>query len=287
MIDEPGDRPTRPTAGYGGGPVDPRDQPTIRSAAKPADPFNPSTALFDPAADPFNPSRDPFRQQSRPDGPYGPHGLDGADEPFKLDEYGPEDPYGLQASGPAAAPARRSGGLAALFAALILGGLVSLSLGIFGRIHTPTGIAVNVAGFSSPLTVKVWLATGAVVFGVIQVLSAIGLYGKVPKPFAGLVPSWIGGLHRWSGRIAFLLAVPVAVHCLYALGFADYDLRTLLHSLFGCMFFGVFAAKMLLLTRSGLAGWVLPIFGSTLFAVLTGVWATSALWFFTTSGFKL
>jgi len=40
------------------------------------------------------------------------------------------------------------------------------------------------------------------------------MYGKVPGVKA---PSWIGRLHRWSGRTAFLLTIPVAVHCLYAL----------------------------------------------------------------------
>ena len=82
--------------------------------------------------------------------------------------------------------------------------------------HSPTGIAINIAGFSSPGTVKSWLATGATVFAIVQVGSALVMYGKVPRVTA---PDWIGGLHRWSGRIAFLLAVPVAIHCLYALGF--------------------------------------------------------------------
>ena len=58
--------------------------------------------------------------------------------------------------------------------------------------------------------------------------------------------------HVWSGRLAVLTSVPVAVHCLYALGFQATDTRVLFHSLFGCFFYGAFAAKMLLLTRRGL-----------------------------------
>ena len=59
----------------------------------------------------------------------------------------------------------------------------------------------------------------------------------------------IGTAHVWSGRLAVLVSVPVAVHCLYALGFQSYDNRVLFHSLFGCFFYGAFVTKMVLLTR--------------------------------------
>jgi hypothetical protein len=173
--------------------------------------------------------------------------------------------------------------VAAVLVPLAIGSGVAVAIGVYGRLHGPTGIAVNVAGFSSPVTVKVWLASGAALFGILQVLSALLMYGKLGRLSA---PPWTGAAHRWSGRIAFLLAVPVAVHCLYALGFQSYDLRVLIHSLLGCVFFGAFTAKMLLLTRRGLAGWVLPLAGGLVFAALTGLWLTSSLWFFTTVGVK-
>ena len=165
--------------------------------------------------------------------------------------------------------------------ALAAGAAVALTLGVYGRVHSPTGIAVSVAGFSGPQTVKVWLATGAVLLAVAQVVSASVMYGKVPGVRA---PGWIGTVHRWTGRVAFVLTVPVAVHCLYALGFQTYETRVIVHSVLGCMFYGVFTAKMLLLTRSGLAGWVLPVAGSLVFTALAGLWVTSSLWFFTTTG---
>jgi hypothetical protein len=177
----------------------------------------------------------------------------------------------------------RTGDAAKLFVPLAVGAVVSVTLGVYGRLHAPTGIAVNVAGFSSPLTVKVWLASAAAFFAVFQLLSALVMYGKLPPAPA---PSWIGGAHRWSGRIAFLLSIPVAVHCLYALGLQTYDTRVLAHSLLGCVFFGAFTMKMLLLTKRGLAGWILPLAGGLVFATLIGLWLTSALWFFTTSGVK-
>ncbi|MEP7025755.1 MAG: DUF6529 family protein [Actinomycetota bacterium] len=164
-----------------------------------------------------------------------------------------------------------------------MGALVALTLGIYGHVHHPTGYAVNIAGFSSPGSVKSWLATGATALAVVQVISALVMYGKIPNVTA---PEWIGSLHRWSGRIAFVLAVPVALHCLYALGFQSYSTRVLVHSLLGCAFFGAFTVKMLILPKKDLASWVLPTFGAVVFTALTGVWLTSAYWFFATFGIK-
>lgn len=178
-------------------------------------------------------------------------------------------------------PSQNSGsGAARLVIPSLAGALVALTLGIYGHLHNPTGIAVNVAGFSSPLTAKTWLATGATVAAVIQVISALIMYGKIKVQ----APPWIGGLHRWSGRIAFLLAVPVAVHCLYALGFQTYSTRVLIHSLLGCAFFGAFTVKMLVLPKKDMPGWLLPTLGGLAFAALTGIWLSSAYWYFSTFG---
>jgi len=187
---------------------------------------------------------------------------------------------GMSASLP---PDRAASGAAKLVVPCLIGALVALTLGIYGRLHSPTGIAINIAGFSSPGSVKSWLATGATVLALVQVASALVMYGKVPRVSA---PSWIGGLHRWSGRLAFLLAVPVAIHCLYALGFQHYSTRVLIHSVFGCLFFGAFTVKMLILPKRGLPGWVLPVVGALVFTALVVIWFTSAYWFFSTFGIK-
>lgn len=170
--------------------------------------------------------------------------------------------------------------LIALFA---IGAAVSLTLGVYGRVHTPTGIAVNLAGFSGPLEVKVWLATCAVLAAVVQLVSALAMYGKVP---AIGTPRWVSRVHRWSGRTAFLLAVPVAVHCLYALGLQTYDARVLVHSVMGCAFFGAFTVKMLVLSTKRMPGWALPVLGAAVFSALALLWMTSSLWFFTTAGVR-
>jgi hypothetical protein len=164
---------------------------------------------------------------------------------------------------------------------LLVGAAVSVTLGVYGKLHTPTGVSINVAGFSGPLQVKVWLTTAAFALAGVQLLSALAMYGKIPGVTGG---NGVARLHRWSGRLAFLLTVPVAMHCLYALGFQSYDTRTLVHSLLGCAFFGAFTAKMLSLTRDGMPGWLLPFLGGAVFALLVGLWLSSAYWFFTTVG---
>ena len=172
--------------------------------------------------------------------------------------------------------------IAVLVIPLLVGSAVAVALGVYGRLHNPTGVAVSVAGFSNAQAVKAWLATGAALFGVLQLLSALLMYGKLGSVISA--PPWIGVAHRWSGRVAFLLTIPVAVHCLYALGFQSYDTRVLAHSLLGCAFFGAFTMKMLVLSRRGPTGWVLPLAGGLVFTALTALWLTSSLWFFTTVG---
>jgi hypothetical protein len=172
----------------------------------------------------------------------------------------------------------------ALLVPFAVGGAVAVALGVYGRLHEPTGIAVNVVGFSGPLAVKTWLATGGVLLALVQLVSALAMYGKLPG--VSHAPGWVSALHRWSGRIAFLLVVPVALHCLYALGFQHYSARVLIHSVLGCFFFGAFVAKMLMLSRRGTPGWVLPVLGGLVFSGLVGLWLTSSLWYFTTIGVK-
>jgi hypothetical protein len=180
-----------------------------------------------------------------------------------------------------ARPRRAATTTAALLGIVAAGAAVAVALGVYGRLHTPTGVGVSMAGFSSALAAKAWLATGAVALAVVQLVSALAMYGRLPGRSA---PAWTGTVHRWSGRLAFVLVVPIAVHCLYALGFQTYDARTLTHSLVGCTFFGAFTVKMLALPRRGLAGWVLPTLGGLVFTGLVVLWLTSSYWFFVTIG---
>ncbi|HKS49222.1 MAG TPA: DUF6529 family protein [Amycolatopsis sp.] len=165
--------------------------------------------------------------------------------------------------------------------ALAAGAAVSVALGLYAGLHEPTGVAVNLAGFSSFMAVKTWLTTVAVVLAIGQLLSALALFGKLPGVSGG---RGVAALHRWSGRLAVAVTVPVAAHCLFALGFQTFDTRILLHSLLGCFFYGVFVCKMLVLTREDSPGWVLPTVGGAVFAAMVALWFSSAYWFFTTFG---
>jgi Family of unknown function (DUF6529) len=162
--------------------------------------------------------------------------------------------------------------------AFAIGTLAAVALGVYGKVHTPTGQAVNLAGFSSGLAVKSFLATVAIVLALVQTITAMGLFGRIP-----LSGAWVGTVHRWSGRLAVAITVPVAVHCLYALGFQTYDTRVLLHSLFGCFFYGAFVVKMLVLTRDDSPKWALPLMGGLVLSGLTALWMTAALWFYLNS----
>ncbi len=159
--------------------------------------------------------------------------------------------------------------------AFAIGTAVAIGLGVYGRVHTPTGQAINLAGFVNGLAAKSVLATLAMLLAVVQTVTALGMFGRIP-----LTGSWVGPVHRWSGRVAVAVTVPVAVHCLYALGFQTFDARVISHSIFGCFFYGAFVCKMLILTRDDSPKWALPLLGGLVLSGLTALWMTAALWYF-------
>ncbi|MFC4855002.1 DUF6529 family protein [Actinophytocola glycyrrhizae] len=168
--------------------------------------------------------------------------------------------------------------------ALAIGALVAVVMGVYCSTHEPTGEALNLAGFSDGIHAKAWLGSVAFVLAIVQVLSAMAMWGRLPGFEAG---RGTAVLHRWSGRVAVVVSLPVAAHCLYALGFQAFDTRVLLHSLFGCFFYGLFVCKMVLLTRSRTPGWVVPVAGAAVFTALVVLWVTSSLWFFSEFGVSL
>ena len=168
-----------------------------------------------------------------------------------------------------------------LLMAGLVGALVALTLGVYGNVHDPASDLSITLGFSDTITMKVWLASLALLFAFVQVGSARWLYGKLP---VGAGPAWLGSLHRISGRLAFLLSLPVAYHCLYQLAFQDTSTRVLLHSVLGCAFYGAFATKVVVVRSQRLPGIVLPLAGGALFTLLVAVWLTSAGWFIADHG---
>jgi Family of unknown function (DUF6529) len=162
-----------------------------------------------------------------------------------------------------------------LLIAAAAGAAVALALGVYGHVHDPSQKLVFTLFFTSTIAMKVWLGSVAVAFAVVQVTTALWIYGKLPWQ----APGWAGDVHRVSGRLAFLFSLPVAYHCLWSLGFQDTTGRVLAHSLLGCAFYGAFATKITIVRSRGLPGIALPIAGGLTFALLVAVWFTSAFWF--------
>ena len=183
------------------------------------------------------------------------------------------------------ATAERSDSWPLLAAAVLTGAGLAVALGVYGRVHDPTGETAMTLFFEQQITMKAWLATGAVLSVVFQVGSALVLYGKLGTRTA---PAWLGDAHRISGTVAFVLSLPVAYHCLWAIGFsADLGItRVYIHSIAGCLFYGAFAAKMIVVRSHGLPALALPIVGALVFTSLVAVWLTSAFWFFDTQGLQ-
>jgi len=181
-----------------------------------------------------------------------------------------------------ATPASADSGSTRLLVAGALGALVALLLGLYGTAHDPASDLAITLGFKDTITMKVWLASLSVLFALVQIGSALWLYGKLPVREG---PAWLGSLHRISGRLAFLFSLPVAYHCLYQLAFQDTTTRVLAHSLLGCAFYGAFAVKVVIVRSHSLPGFALPLAGGALFTILVGTWLTSGLWFISNNGF--
>lgn len=134
--------------------------------------------------------------------------------------------------------------------------------------------------FSSTIAAKAWFATAAIVFAIVQVLTAAHIFGHLQR-LVRIGRPWVNRVHRWSGRLAIFCTLPVAFHCIFILGFQTSDARVLAHSLVGSFVYGVIAVKVWFVHDKAHPRWTLPLVGGTLFAVLAALWSTSSLWYFT------
>lgn len=138
--------------------------------------------------------------------------------------------------------------------------------------------------FSDTLHMKAWLITAVLLLALGQLLTASHIYEVLRLPPKG---RFYHVVHRWSGRTAILLTLPVAYHCIFMLGFGTDDVRVYIHSLLGSFLYGAVLAKVFIVRSSGFRGWALPLAGGVLFLILAGLWITSAFWFFRTVGIGL
>lgn len=169
-----------------------------------------------------------------------------------------------------------------LLGIFLAGAAASVLLGVYAHEHDPVANKLPYDFvFSGTIQMKAWFGTIAVLLAVVQVLLALRLYGKVSWPKES--PAWLGDAHRLTGTLAFLISLPVAYQCLWSLGFQSGSTRVLIHSIFGCVFYGAFVTKVLAVRSRGLPGWALPVIGGIVFATLVIIFLTSSLWFFTSS----
>jgi hypothetical protein len=169
----------------------------------------------------------------------------------------------------------------------LVGAATSLAIGLYASEHDPTGKSILGDGlfFTATLNMKAWLATVAAILALFQLYSALRFYEKISFPRE--LPAWFVTGHHVSGTLAFLLTLPVAYHCVWALGYNidGPDNRVVAHGLLGCFFYGAFTSKMLFLRVKELPGLILPVVGGLTFTALIGIWLTSGLWFFDNFGF--
>jgi hypothetical protein len=183
---------------------------------------------------------------------------------------------------PAAPPVRTRPVLALV---LLFGAGVAIAIGVYARVHSPASRPLFLLGFSGMLQLKAWLATAVLVLVIVQVVTALWIWDRLPV--VGPAPAYLPTVHRWSGSVAFTLSLPVALHCVWSLGFVTSSPRILAHGVLGCAFYGAYAAKMLGLRVRGFPRWGIPVLGGTVFSLFLLVWMTSAAWFFTRPGVPL
>jgi uncharacterized protein DUF6529 len=175
--------------------------------------------------------------------------------------------------------------LAWLLIPLLIIALVAVTLGVVAShtVRSPYATPFFHLFFSDTLHMKVWLVSASLLLGFFQLLTASRIYGLLRFPPQGRLYNIV---HRWSGRVAIALTLPVAYHCIFLLGLDLHtiDTRVLVHSLLGCGIYGTFISKVLLVRSSKFPAWALPVMGGLLFTIILGLWVTSALWFFTTFG---
>jgi Family of unknown function (DUF6529) len=169
-----------------------------------------------------------------------------------------------------------------------VGAVVALLVGVFGRVHEPTLNGTTTLGYSTVLAMKTVVATGIAVLVVVQLITALWIYGRLRMR----VPSWLGTVHRASGGTALVLVLFVAYHCLWSLGLEvgrlpdgeKVSTRTLVHGLLGCAVVGAIVVKIVAVRSRRAPGWFLPVAGGLLFTLLVLAILTSAAWYITTKG---
>jgi hypothetical protein len=159
--------------------------------------------------------------------------------------------------------------------ALLGGAAVAVFLGAFAIFHTPSAPTLTL-GFDSVRAMMIWLGAAAGGLALVQLATAVAMFTR-----GGRV---VAVVHRASGTLAVLLSLPVAYVCLWSLGFADQNMRVLVHSLAGCLVYGALVTKLLGLHVPRMPAWLVPVAGSLLLTTVVASSLTTSLWYFTEFG---
>ena len=94
---------------------------------------------------------------------------------------------------------------------LMVFALITVTVGLVARqtVHEPYATPFFHPFFTDTLQMKAWLVTAAVVLACGQLLTAARIYALLRFPPRG---RFYHAVHRWSGRAAILLTLPVAYH---------------------------------------------------------------------------
>jgi hypothetical protein len=164
-----------------------------------------------------------------------------------------------------------------------IGGAVAVALGAYAKVHDPTGETPFVWFFSGQPEFKVWFATLAAALALFQEWVGRRIYGKHAQ---GRRKPWMPQAHRLAGTLAFIVSLPVAYQCLWAIGFNKIvNPWWAVHSVAGCLVFGAFVTKVLCVRNRKLPRWGLPVAGGVVFASLIIAWATTSVWWWFKFGF--
>ena len=78
---------------------------------------------------------------------------------------------------PAVSPPRSRPLLALI---LLTGAGVAVAIGVYARVHSPAARPLFLLGFSGMLQLKAWLASAALLLVVVQLLTALWIWGHLP-----------------------------------------------------------------------------------------------------------
>lgn len=182
-------------------------------------------------------------------------------------------------TGDTGARMRRPARTVAGFLAALLPVAVAVGVFAFGRTHTPDYTSGLFGQHGAGVyDLKARLGSALMALAVVQLLLGLWMYQRLPG--AGAAPHRVHPTHRLIGLLAFLLSLPIAYHCVTAYGVELSSSRTAVHSIAGCVLYGAFVAKVLVVRSRRLPGWALPVAGGALVTVIALTWYTAALWFF-------